>query len=249
MANTHPRCRFPLGVNTGVPAVYDRTASNNNGIIVNASIIRREELIQAQATDANQHCCNEPPSINSRLDGDSMLLHGEEMLNNVRENVRLIIDHKIEKWDIKIYTFMHKVAQLTNDLAALAKKCYHLCGLPNVDDKIARFSWWKSGCERECHFPIGQELYRPSGVAHLDANKSTSSTTTQVAAATYVDNQNELNMLSNVGNGIRCQTFDNSDCSDSTTVEAESLGTNSGLIGTVPGHAVVWSSWGKSGCK
>jgi hypothetical protein len=35
----------------------------------------------------------------------------------------------------------------------------------------------------------------------------------------------------------------------STTVEAELLGTNSGLIGTGLGHAVAWSSWGKFGCK
>ncbi len=49
--------------------------------------------------------------------------------------------------------------------------------------------------------------------------------TTQVAAATYLDDQNELNISSNVGNGIRCQIFDDSDCSDSTTVDAESLGT------------------------
>jgi hypothetical protein len=122
MENTHPRCQFPLGVNTGVPAAaYDRTAANTNGIIVNASTIGQEELIQAQVTNANQHCHNEPPNINSRLDGDSMLLHGEEMLNNVRENVRLLIDQEIEKWGIEIYTFMCKVAQLTTDLAALAK--------------------------------------------------------------------------------------------------------------------------------
>ncbi len=43
------------------------------------------------------------------------------MLNNVRENVRLLINQEIEKWDIKIYTFMRKVGQLTNDLAALTK--------------------------------------------------------------------------------------------------------------------------------
>jgi hypothetical protein len=86
-------------------------------------------------------------------------------------------------------------------------------------------------------------------VAHLDANKSTSSTTTQVALATYLDDQNELNVLSNVGNGIRCQIFDDSGCSDSATVEAESLGNNSGLIGTVLGHAVARSSWGKYGCE
>ncbi len=86
-------------------------------------------------------------------------------------------------------TFMRKVAQLTNDLAALAKKHNHLCGLRNVDNEIERFSWWKSGCEGECRFPIEPELYRPSGVAHLDANKSTSSTTTQVAAATYLENR------------------------------------------------------------
>jgi hypothetical protein len=77
-----------------------------------------------------------------------MLLHGEEMLNNVRENVKLLINHKIEKWDIEIYTFMRKVTQLTNDLAAMAKKCNHLCGLRNLEDKILRFSWWKSGCEQ-----------------------------------------------------------------------------------------------------
>ncbi len=66
MANTRPRCRFPLGINTGVWAgVYDRTAANNNGIIVNASTIGQEELIQAQATNGNQHCRNEPPNIKS----------------------------------------------------------------------------------------------------------------------------------------------------------------------------------------
>ncbi len=142
------------------------------------SLSMHPPLIQTQATNKNQHCCNEPPNINSQLDGDSMLLHGEEMLNNFRENVRLLIDHEIEKWDIEIYTFMCKVAQLTNDLAALAKNCNHLCGLCHVDKKIAQFSWWKTGCEQECHLPIDQELYRPSRVAHLDANKSTSSTTT-----------------------------------------------------------------------
>jgi hypothetical protein len=73
--------------------------------------------------------------------------------------------------------------------------------------------------------------------------------TTKVAAATYLNDQNELNISSNVGNGIRCQIIDDSDCFDSATVEAESLGTKSGLIGTVLGHAVARSSWGKSGCK
>jgi hypothetical protein len=68
--------------------------------------------------------------------------------------------------------------------------------------------------------------------------------TTQVAAATYLDDQNELNISSNVGNGMRCQIFEDSDCSDSATVEAELLDTKSGLIGTVLGHAVAWSSWG-----
>jgi hypothetical protein len=29
----------------------------------------------------------------------------------------------------------------------------------------------------------------------------------------------------------------------------ELLGTKSGLIGTVLGHAIAWSSWGKSGCE
>ncbi len=73
--------------------------------------------------------------------------------------------------------------------------------------------------------------------------------TTQVAAATYLKDQNELNISSNVGNGISCQIFDDVDCSDSATVEAELSGTKSGLIETVLGHAVVRSSWGKSGCK
>jgi hypothetical protein len=137
MANTHPRCQYPPGLNTGVPGVYDRMTANNSGINVNASTNGQEESIQAQATDANQHCCNETPNINSPLDGDSMPFHGEEMMNNVRENVRLLIDQEIEKWDIEIYSFMHKVGQLTNNLAALVKKCNHLHGIRNVDDKIA----------------------------------------------------------------------------------------------------------------
>ncbi len=62
------------------------------------------------------------------------------MLNNVRENV-LLINQEIEKWDVEIFTFMHKVGQLTNNFAGLAKKCNHLCGLSNVDSKIARYSW------------------------------------------------------------------------------------------------------------
>jgi hypothetical protein len=33
------------------------------------------------------------------------------------------------------------------------------------------------------------------------------------------------------------------------TKQDESLGTESGLIGTVLGHAVARSSWGKSGCE
>jgi hypothetical protein len=48
------------------------------------------------------------------------------MLNNIRDNVRLLIDQEIEKWDIEIYTFMRKVGQLTNDLATLMKNCNHL---------------------------------------------------------------------------------------------------------------------------
>jgi hypothetical protein len=51
MANTHPRYQYPPGVNTGVPVAYDRMAANNNGIIVKASTIGQEELIQAQATN------------------------------------------------------------------------------------------------------------------------------------------------------------------------------------------------------
>jgi hypothetical protein len=72
MANTHTRCQYPPSINTGVLVVYDRTAANDNGIIVNASTIRQEELIQAQTTNANQHCRNEPPIITSPLDGDSI---------------------------------------------------------------------------------------------------------------------------------------------------------------------------------
>ncbi len=113
MANTHPRCYLP-GVNTGVPAVYDRTAANNNSIIVNKStIIWQEELIQAQATSTNQNCCNEPPNIKSPLDGDSMLFHGEEVLDNVRDNVLFLINQEIEKWDIEMYTLICKLGQLT----------------------------------------------------------------------------------------------------------------------------------------
>jgi hypothetical protein len=109
MANTHPRC-YPPAVNTGVLAAYDRTAANNNSIIVNKStIIWRDELIQAQATSANQNCCNEPPNIKSPLDGDSMLFHGEEVLNDVRDNVLFLINQEIEKWDIEMYTSICKL--------------------------------------------------------------------------------------------------------------------------------------------
>jgi hypothetical protein len=109
-----------------------------------------------------------------------------------------------------MYTLIHKLGQLSNNLPASTKNCNYPCGLRNVDNEIL---------------------------------------TTQVAAATYLNNQNELNISSDVGNGIRCQIFDNSDCSNSTTVEAESLGTKSGLIGTVLGHAVARSSCGKSECE
>jgi hypothetical protein len=164
MANTHPRC-YPPGVNTGVPVVYDRTAANNNSIIVNKStIVWREESIQAKATSANQNCCNEPPNIKSPLDGDSMLFHGEEVLNNVRENVLFLINEEIEKWDIEMYTLICKLGQLSNDLPALAKKCNYLRGIRNVGNEIL---------------------------------------TTQVAGATYLNNQNKLNISSNVGDGIR----------------------------------------------
>ncbi len=102
MAKTHPRC-YPPGVNTGVLAVYDRTAANINSIIVNEStIVWQEKLIQALATSANQNFCNEPPNIKSPLDGDSMLFHGEEVLNNVRDNVLFLINQEIEKWDIEM---------------------------------------------------------------------------------------------------------------------------------------------------
>ena len=117
MANTHPRC-YPPGVNTGVLAAYDRTAANNNSIIVKEStIIWQEESIQAQTTFANQNCCNEPPNIKSPLDGDSMLFHGEEVLNNFRDSVLFLINQEIEKWDIEIHTLICKLGQLSNDLA------------------------------------------------------------------------------------------------------------------------------------
>jgi hypothetical protein len=121
MANTHPRC-YPPGVNTGVPAAYDRTAANNNSIIVNKStIIRQEESIQAQATSVNQNCCNELPNIKSLLDVDSMPFHGGEVLNNVRKNVLFSMDQEIGKWDIEMYTLICKLGQLSNNLPALAK--------------------------------------------------------------------------------------------------------------------------------
>jgi hypothetical protein len=138
-----------------------------------------------------------------------MLFHGEEVLNNVRENILFLINQEIEKRDIEMYTLICKLGQLSKNLPALAKNCNYHCGLRNVDNEIS---------------------------------------TTQVAAATYLNNQNELNISSNVCDGIRCQIFDDSYCSDSATVEAESVGSKSGLIGTVLGHAVAWSSWGKSGC-
>jgi hypothetical protein len=129
MANTHPRS-YPPGVNTGVPAGYDRTAANNNSIIVNKStILQQEEPIQAQATSVIQNCCNEPPNIKSPLDGDSMLFHGEEVLNNVRENILFLINQEIEKWDIEMYTLICKLGQLSNNLPTLAKNCNYLCGL------------------------------------------------------------------------------------------------------------------------
>jgi hypothetical protein len=162
MANTHLRC-YPLGVNTGVLVTYDRTAANNNSIIVNKfTIVRQEESIQAQATSMNQNCCNEPPNIKSSLDADSMLFHGEEVLNNARENVLFLINREIEKWDIEMYTLIRNLGQLSNYLTALAKGCNYHRGLRNVDNKIL---------------------------------------TTQVAAATYLNNQNESNISSNVCNG------------------------------------------------
>jgi hypothetical protein len=91
-------------------------------IIVNKStIIWREELIQAQATSANQNCCNKPPNIKSPLDDDSMLFHGEEVLNNVRENVLFLINQEIEKWGIEMYTLICTLGQLSKKLPALAK--------------------------------------------------------------------------------------------------------------------------------
>jgi hypothetical protein len=121
MANTHLRC-YPLGVNTGDLAAYGRTAANNNSIIINEStIVQQEESIQAQATSANQNCCNEPPNIKSPLDGDSMLFHEEEVLNNVRENVQFLINEEIEKWDIETYTLICKLGQFSNNLPALVK--------------------------------------------------------------------------------------------------------------------------------
>jgi hypothetical protein len=136
MTNTHPRC-YPPGVNTGVLGAYDRTAANSNSIIVNEStIVRQEELIQAQAISVNQNCRNEPPKIKPPLDGDSMLFHGEEVLNNVRENVLFLINKEIEKWDIEMYTLICKLGQLSNNLPVLAKNRSYLRGLRNVDNEI-----------------------------------------------------------------------------------------------------------------
>ncbi len=63
-----------------------------------------------------------------------MLLHGEEVLNNVRENVLFLINQEIEKWDIEMYTLIRKLGQLSNNLPALAKNQNYLCGLRNVDN-------------------------------------------------------------------------------------------------------------------
>ncbi len=105
------------------------------------------------------------------------------MLNNVRENVLFSINQEIEKWDIEMYTLIHKLGQLSNNLPALAKNRNYIRGLHNVDNEIL---------------------------------------TTQVLVVTYLNNQNELNISSNVSNGIRCQIFDDSDCSNSAAVEAVS---------------------------
>ncbi len=50
-------------------------------------------------------------------------------------------------------------------------------------------------------------------------------------------------------NNYKCPMPSNGSSSEGATVQTEWLGTNSGLIGTVQGHAIVWSSWRKSGCK
>jgi hypothetical protein len=50
-------------------------------------------------------------------------------------------------------------------------------------------------------------------------------------------------------NNDKCPMASNRHSSEGATVQTELLGTNSGLIGTVQGHAVVWSFWGKSGCE
>jgi hypothetical protein len=89
-----------------------------------------------------------------------MPFHGEEVLHNVRGEVLFLINQEIERWDIEMYTLIHKLGQLSNNLPALAKKCNYLQRLHNVDNEIS---------------------------------------TTQVAAAIYLNNQNELNISSNVG--------------------------------------------------
>jgi hypothetical protein len=78
------------------------------------------------------------------------------MLNNVIENVRLLIDQAIEKWDIEIYIFMHKVGQLTNYLAALA----------NIILIFLDYVMWMT---KLCSFPSGS----------LDVNESVASQSTK----------------------------------------------------------------------
>jgi hypothetical protein len=81
----------------------------------------------------------------------------------------------------------------------------------------------------------------------VNKSKSPSSTQTQVAAVAYLDKQNEFSAHSMKHHRTKHKRYLNAD--QKKTKQDELLGTKSGLIGTVLGHAVARSSWGKSGCE
>ncbi len=81
----------------------------------------------------------------------------------------------------------------------------------------------------------------------MNKSKSPSSTRTRVAAVAYFDKQNEFRIHSMKHHSTKHKRYLNAD--RKKTKQDESLGTKSGLIGTVLGHDVARSSWGKSGCE
>jgi hypothetical protein len=126
---------------------------------------------------------------------------------------------------------------------------------------IAWSSWGKFGCERKCRFQINKGgLHRSSREApldteslqipiwcHVDKSKNPSSTRTPVAAVAYLDKRNNFRVHLMKHHRTKHKRYLNDD--QKKTKQDESLGTKSGMIGTVLGHAVVRSSWEKSGCE